>query len=197
MWPLFPFILFLSVAIQGLIESAIHIDATKFLTSDLFNCLPHCYKHLLRLKKLSNNFHWLKGEIKKDFDKGGLQTKWLRKDSTAEESLAAPIQRLQQSNPVSNVSHVESSCHLSAQSGTAKSLKFPAIQPTLCSLLRLIRTTCTSLSDQGTVEGPVGGFPVLCFSSSAIAILCYDASGTTCLRNHHRNQVMMRLLWHL
>ena len=31
----------------------------------------------------------LKDEIKKDFDKGGLQTKRLQKDSTAEEGLVA------------------------------------------------------------------------------------------------------------
>ena len=36
---------------------------------------PHCYKRLLRCGKLSSTFLALKDEIKRDFDKGGLQTK--------------------------------------------------------------------------------------------------------------------------
>ena len=36
---------------------------------------PQCYKRLLRCGKLSSTFLALKDEIKRDFDKGGLQTK--------------------------------------------------------------------------------------------------------------------------
>ena len=73
----------------GLIKSAVDIDVTEFSSSDLFICAPHCYKRLLRFRKLSSTFLELKDEIEKDFDKGGLRTKRLRKDSTAEEGLVA------------------------------------------------------------------------------------------------------------
>ena len=78
-----------SLDIPGLIKSAVDIDVTEFSSSDLFICAPHCYKRLLRFQKLSSTFLELKDEIKKDFDKGGLRTKRLRKDSTAEGGLVA------------------------------------------------------------------------------------------------------------
>ena len=81
-----------SVDIPGLIKSAVDIDVTEFSSSDLFICAPHCYKRLLRFGKLSSTFLELTDEIKKDFDKGGLRTKHLRKDSAAEEGLVAETQ---------------------------------------------------------------------------------------------------------
>ena len=144
-----------SLDIPGLIKSAGDIDVTEFSSSDLFICAPHCYRRLLRFGKLSSTFLALKDEIKKDFDKDGLRTKCLRKDSTAEEGFVA--EKLQHE---SHVSHEESSQQSSARSGgAAKSLKFPAIQPGSCTPSRF-PTTCTSLYGQGTV-GPVVDFRFL------------------------------------
>ena len=142
-----------AVDIPGLIKSAVDIDVTEFSSSDLFICAPHCYKRILRFGKLSSTFLELKDEIKKDFDKGGLRTKRLRKDSMAEEGLVA--EKLQ------HLSHEESSQHSSARSGgTAKSLKLPAIQPGCCTPSRF-PTTCTSLYGQGMTVAPVVDFKFL------------------------------------
>ena len=97
----------------------------------------------------------LKDEIKKDFqfDKGGLRTKCLRKDSTAEEGLVA--EKLQ------HISHEESCQHSSARSGgAAKSLKSPAIQPGSCTPSRF-PTTFTSFYGQGIIVAPVVDFRFL------------------------------------
>ena len=130
--------------IQGLVKSALDIDVTGFSSSDLFICAPHCYKRLLRFGKLSSTFLALKDEIKKDFDKGGLRTKRLRKDSTVGKGLVAAIP---QQSTVSHVLHEESSRNSSVRSGgEAKSIKFPAVQPSTPSRFP---TTCTSLYGQG------------------------------------------------
>ena len=136
-----------SVDIPGLIKSAVDIDVTEFSSSDLFICSPHCYKRLLRFGKLSSTFLELKDEIKKDFDKGGLRTKRLRKDSTAEEGL--DTEKLQ------HTSHKESSQHSTVRSGGAeKSLNLAAIQPGSCTPSRF-PTSCTSLYGQGITVAPV------------------------------------------
>ena len=103
--------------------------------------------------KISSTFLELKDEIKKDFDKGGLRTKRLRKDSTAAEGLVA--EKLQ------HISDEESSQHFSTRNGgAAKSLKFPAIQPGSCIPSRF-PTTCTSLYGQGIPVAPVVDFRFL------------------------------------
>ena len=62
----------------------------------------------------------------KDFEKGGLRTKHLRKDSMAEEGLVT--EKLQQLTVMSRVSHEEPFQNSSTWSGGAvKSLKFPAM----------------------------------------------------------------------
>ena len=67
------------------------------------------------LWKLSSTSLEFKDEIKKDFDKGCLRTKRLRKDSTAEEGLV--VEKLQ------HISHEESSLHSFARSCGAERWK--------------------------------------------------------------------------
>lgn len=127
-----------SVNIQGLMKSAIDIDVTAY-SSELFICSPKCYKRLLRFERLSKNCISLKEEIKRDFEKGGLRTKRLRKDSTSQVSLA--------SGPIQSTTTTQQPTE-SARSGAAKSLKFPRA------------TTYTSYG-QDTINQQVAGFSFL------------------------------------
>ena len=80
-----------SVDIPGL-KSAIDIDVTEFSLIDLSSALSRTVtsdSFVMENYQVHCTFLALKDEIKNDFDKGGLRTKRLRKDSTAEEGLIA------------------------------------------------------------------------------------------------------------
>ena len=93
-----------AVDISGLIRSAIDIDAAVFSSSDLFVC----YKKLVRFEKITSNLRALQRELQENYEKGGLRTKRLWKDSTTQEA----------------VTHV-TGAFPSSSSTAAKSLKFP------------------------------------------------------------------------
>ena len=117
-----------SVDIPGLIKSAIDIDATVFQSSDLLICTA-CYKKLLRFEKILSNLRSLQSEIKENYEKRGLRSKRLRKDST----LGGLADSIEQSTT--------GACGRSSTSVT-KSLKFP--------------TTCTSSFGQEPFQQSAG-----------------------------------------
>ena len=107
-----------AVDIPGLIKRAIDIDVAVFSSSELFVCNA-CYKKLIRFEKMAGNLRALQRELKENYEKGGLRTKRLRKDST-QEAVTDPMEQ----------SLLSTGIFLSSSSTAAKSLKFP--------------TTCTS-----------------------------------------------------
>lgn len=103
-----------AVDIPGLIKSAIDIDAAVFSSSDLFVCTA-CYKKLIRFEKIASNLRAFQGELKENYEKGGLRTKRLRKDSTTQEAVTDSIEQ----------SLFMTGAFPSSSSTAAKSLKFP------------------------------------------------------------------------
>ena len=95
-----------SVCISGLIEEAVEIDVSLFLSTDPFVC-SNCYKRLIRFKKIKKNLQSIQEEMKEDYKKGVLRTKRLRRDSAE-----------------SDVSIAASSDNSTVQRSAAKSLTF-------------------------------------------------------------------------
>lgn len=73
-----------AVDIAGLIKRALDVDVSVYSSSELFICTATCLRRLKRLEKVTENFQMMKNEIRSDFEKGGLRSKRLRRDSTSE-----------------------------------------------------------------------------------------------------------------
>lgn len=73
-----------AVDIAGLIKRALDVDVSVYSSSELFICTATCLRRLKRLEKITENFQMIKNEIRSDFEKGGLRSKRLRRDSTSE-----------------------------------------------------------------------------------------------------------------
>ena len=99
--------------IAHLIECAVEIDLSVFLSSDPFVC-NRCYKRLLRFEKAKTNLRSFQEEIKEDFKKGANRTKRLRRNSAEKDG------------DIENINvPIESSTTLQVQQrSVAKSLKF-------------------------------------------------------------------------
>lgn len=137
-----------AVDIPGLIKSAIDIDAAVFSSCELFVCNA-CYKKLIRFERTAGSLRALQRELKENYEKGGLRTKRLRKDSTTQEAVTDPIEQ----------SLLTTGTFLSSSSTAAKSLKFP--------------TTCTSSFGQEPAEDSDFSFntcpPALFLTSTPVA----------------------------
>lgn len=73
-----------AVDIAGLIKRSLDVDVSVYSSSELFICTATCLRRLKRLEKVTENFQMMKNEIRSDFEKGGLRSKQLRRDSTSE-----------------------------------------------------------------------------------------------------------------
>lgn len=73
-----------AVDIAGLIKRSLDVDVSVYSSSELFICTATCLRRLKRLEKVTENFQMMKNEIRSDFEKGGLRSKRLRRDSTSE-----------------------------------------------------------------------------------------------------------------
>ena len=78
-----------------------------------------CYKKLIRFEKIASNLRALQRELKENYEKGGLRTKRLRKDST-QEAVTDPMEQ----------SLLSTGIFLSSSSTATKSLKFPTTSST-------------------------------------------------------------------
>lgn len=145
-----------AVDIPGLIKSAIDINAAVFSSSDLFVCTS-CYKKLIRFEKTASNLRDLQWELKENYEKGGLRTKRLRKDSTSQEDGTNSIEQ----------SLVMTGAFPSSSSA-AKSLKFP--------------TTCTSSFSQESVKASEFSFKYLPSSASTVPDINPRGQGQICAR---------------
>ena len=70
--------------IQGVIKAAIDIDVIVFSSSELFICTSSCYKGPIRFETNLDNLTFLRGDIKRYYERGGLKCKRLRNESTSE-----------------------------------------------------------------------------------------------------------------
>ena len=102
-----------AVDIPGLIKSA------AFSLSELFVCNA-CYNTLIRVEKIAGNLRARQWELKENYEKRGLRTKRLRKESTMQEAVTDSIEQ----------SLLTTWTLLSSSSTATKSLKFPTTSST-------------------------------------------------------------------
>ena len=107
-----------AVDIAGLIKRALDVDVSVYSSSELFICTATCLRRLKRFEKITENFQMIKNEIRSDFEKGGLRSKRLRRDSTSEIVAACEPSKSTQNFLA------EKSAGSGAKSGAAKSLSF-------------------------------------------------------------------------
>ena len=165
-----------AVDIAGLIKRALDVDVSVYSSSELFICTATCLRRLKRFEKITENFQMIKNEIRSDFEKGGLRSKRLRRDSTSEIVAACEPSKSTQNFLA------EKSAGSGAKSGAAKSLSFNLppvlVTPVVPQSRTLVETsagigvnsaaktptTCTSsLLDNTYGPMPGGSFSVLNF----------------------------------